>query len=346
MSGAKKISRSTLRTDEELRSKILDDWKDTHNISRVAAANGVARRTVMRWVARWKEERNVADHVSPGRPRLTTGDMNHLLLTVAEEHFGYTLEELREFVKVHHGIDISARTYRRRLRDMKASCMHERRRTALTASDKKKRLAWAKAFRNKTRAFWHSVVYADETKSELQRNPRRGFARRGHQGFFEKKMFPPRYQYWGCMTSRKVGPLHLYRTNDTKALNRFEIKKIYETKLLPFADREFRNRTLWRLLSDNAPCHRATLVKNYLEEEGVQCVEFPPYSPDLNPIENLWSIIKSKVARQEWTTKEEHQALTEQAYKNVRGEILENLVDSMPRRIELLIARKGGRTGY
>ena len=46
---------------------------------------------------------------------------------------------------------------------------------------------------------------------------------------------------------------------------------------------------------DNAPCHKARLVTETLQEADVHVMAWPPYSPDLFPIENLWAIVKRKL---------------------------------------------------
>lgn len=51
-------------------------------------------------------------------------------------------------------------------------------------------------------------------------------------------------------------------------------------------------------IMDNAPIHTSDNIRNFIESRGYGCVYLPPYSPELNPIEQFWSVVKSKLKRE------------------------------------------------
>lgn len=52
------------------------------------------------------------------------------------------------------------------------------------------------------------------------------------------------------------------------------------------------------LIMDNAPIHTNKIIRSIIEERGYRCLYLPPYSPELNPIEQFWSVVKSGVKRE------------------------------------------------
>jgi transposase len=52
------------------------------------------------------------------------------------------------------------------------------------------------------------------------------------------------------------------------------------------------------LIMGNAPIHEHENIKFYVESRGYSCVHLPPYSPELNPMEQFWSVCKSKLKRE------------------------------------------------
>src|SRR5437763_1055272 len=52
-----------------------------------------------------------------------------------------------------------------------------------------------------------------------------------------------------------------------------------------------------KFMQDNAPIHTAGKVKRWLKESGIEVIDWPLYSPDLNPIEIVWAWIKKCILR-------------------------------------------------
>ena len=75
-------------------------------------------------------------------------------------------------------------------------------------------------------------------------------------------------------------------------------------------------------------------------------MEWPPQSPDLNPIENLWSILDQQTRERRPQSDEQLFEILENGWKNIPIDKLNSLVDSMPRRCAAVIKSKGLPTKY
>jgi transposase len=108
-------------------------------------------------------------------------------------------------------------------------------------------------------------------------------------------------------------------------------------------------------MQDNARIHTAGVVKDWLEEHGIWTMEWPPYSPDLNPIEHLWWALKKTVHKLH--PELETMGNSEEAWEALRGALREawwkipnslirKLIWSMPRRLKAVRRAKGWQTKY
>ena len=99
---------------------------------------------------------------------------------------------------------------------------------------------------------------------------------------------------------------------------------------------------------DGAPCHRTAAVTNWLRQEGIELLgPWPGSSPDLNPIENMWIVMKQKVVQKHPTSEASLiQAIKDVWATEITQEYCLSLASSMPARIKAVLASKGQCTKY
>lgn len=97
---------------------------------------------------------------------------------------------------------------------------------------------------------------------------------------------------------------------------------------------------------DNAPCHKSAFTMKWLEENKIPLLEWPPQSPDLNPIEHLWALLKRKMLTHSIQSKSHLKLLLTQEWNAITVAECEKLVACMPKRIAAVIKAKGGVTKY
>ena len=100
-------------------------------------------------------------------------------------------------------------------------------------------------------------------------------------------------------------------------------------------------------MQDGTPYHRSKIVSEFLKEKKIKVLNWPGNSPDLNPIENLWEVLKNKVAdKQPSSAKHLKDAIKEVWICELSSAYCRTLVESMPRRLEMVIKNNGGHTKY
>ena len=99
------------------------------------------------------------------------------------------------------------------------------------------------------------------------------------------------------------------------------------------------------LVHDNAPCHTAKVSKDKIEELKIDVLDWPAYSPELNPIENLWSHIVTNIyaGGKTYDNVDELWEAIQQCWENIPKKIIKSLVKSMRNRMVNLL-ENGGRT--
>lgn len=99
---------------------------------------------------------------------------------------------------------------------------------------------------------------------------------------------------------------------------------------------------------DNAPIHTATRVKKWFSDNNVNVLDWPPLSPDLNLIENVWGWLSRKIYAEgrQYDTKADLVVAIEAAFEEITENYLHSLYNSLPKRIFDVIRCNGGITKY
>jgi hypothetical protein len=192
-------------------------------------------------------------------------------------------------------------------------------------------------------------MFTDETYIDVA-SSRSHFVRRGigeplrDAHTTTRRAFTQRVMVWGCFARTGVGALHVC----TQTMTASRYIDVLEQHLQPSAERLFPGTGFYHFQQDNAPAHKAVITRAWFAANGITTMEWPAYSPDLNPIENLWNILKEKVRRESFTKKEDLIRRVKEIWSN-DPEITthcQHLSDSMVNRIRECITNKGSSTHY
>ena len=122
------------------------------------------------------------------------------------------------------------------------------------------------------------------------------------------------------------------------------IDQVLRPVVLPF----LQERDGFSLQQDNARAHSARVTQQFLQDNGVDVLEWPALSPDLSPIEHVWDDLGRRLnARQPPPTNvaQLREALTAE-WDNISAAYIRNLVRSMRARCDECIRANGGHTHY
>ena len=218
----------------------------------------------------------------------------------------------------------------------------------ISSINQEKRLIWSKNLIEKPSDFWDNIVWSDETM--VRSNPqhkdlfvkvRKGEIRQKNLVNAKSQNEGVRVMFWGCFSKHEMGPLVAV----DGILNGEKYKELLEKHLLPIFENSDRQLIF---MQDNAPIHKSKLVTEFLADHGIPTIELPAQSPDLNPIENIWAILKAKRARQKSTPKTRRDLIDQmtELWANFEIDFRQNLSNSLPKRLSEVIKNKGKQTTY
>ena len=97
----------------------------------------------------------------------------------------------------------------------------------------------------------------------------------------------------------------------------------------------------WTLQEDNDPKHRSKISTTWKCSKSITTLNWPSQSPDLNPIENVWAFMKHKLKKNPVDSVDSLVRRLRSIWSSISKEYAQNLVKSLPKRLETVIGSKG-----
>ncbi|GFU01756.1 transposable element Tcb1 transposase [Trichonephila clavipes] len=225
-----------------------------------------------------------------GLPRVTTPVDDQYIAIVAKRNRRATSTRVTSMVTSSIGKAISAATVRRRLHMNGLYARVPRVCVLLCVQSRGTLLKWCREHGNWTVSDWGNVMLTDESRFALEPDDKRIRIWRKQGARNQPQNIPEHHAFRGGSIMAWAGislgyrpDLHIFKRGSVTAVRYQDevlepIEKLHAAAVGP----------TFVLMDDNARPHRADIVNDYLESEEIARMARPAYSPDLNPIENLW----------------------------------------------------------
>jgi len=221
----------------------------------------------------------------------------------------------------------------------------------LSDKNKQKRLSFALENVNNDQEFWDNMLWTDETTVRQMHSSQNDFSI-VHESLNKderpKKMTLQAggfsVMFWGAMSSHGFGPLVEIEGN----INAKKYVELLKSTLVPYIRRmESQGIDLW-LMQDNASVHTAKLTRDFLDEKTIDFIDWPAQSPDLNPIENAWYVVKSRLKHYNSIPRNREELIqrVKKIWREMPLQFCVNYSRSVSKRLSEVIKKKGKQINY
>jgi transposase len=331
---------------------------------RAASEVGVPQSTAVKWLRTVGDRRT--GRLRPGRPCKITPEVLEAIDKWFPGYYDHRRLNLAEIIK-EFKLDCSIWTLYRALLKVGYHLHIPEVKEYLSPKNKKERLDFALKHEKKSKYWWRRGIYTDESSFNSRMMRRLKIWRKRGERFrldciqFRFHSGRESFMAWGAIGWNFKSELILLTSESNakgfsqkayeRQVLRTELARIAAIKKMGTGKSDF------FCVEDNSRVHgKKTTPRNHglCNRARVECnihsIEWPPKSPDLNPIENVWRFIKQRLRNRKphggWSLCDLREAVVDIWDNELTPEVYNKWINELPIRIQAVIARKGGVTKY
>lgn len=316
--------------------------------TQIARQVGCTQPAISYTLKRYNQHKTIRNLSRSGRKKISTPRDQRNLINIVKQNRKLCSQQLSQLWKLSNDKTASPRTVRKVLQDHNYLWRPACKKPRLTKIHKIKRQEFCQRYKSWTKLRWEDVLFSDEMNVEVDQRKCRVMLRRTVDEKYNESCIQQRTKQgsgsigiWACMSASGVHCFKLFNGR----LNAVHYREILENFLMPTIDAsEDKEHLIFQ--QDNAPCHTAHIIRDFFADNNIKTLTWPPNSPDLNCIENLWSWLDIKLGKLQIYDLDTLKLEISNLLQNVPKTICQNLSDSMPTRLNECLEVRGGMTRY
>ena len=329
------------------RPVIIRLHEEGRSISEIAQALKLVKSTVSRTIKRYKELGNFNDRHRSGRPRTATTANNRRKVKTRIER-----NPRRSARKIAKDIGVPRESVRRMIKnDLQLKPYKLQEAHLLTEAMMATRLQRCKALKRRFAAGRHrSILFSDEKIFTIEQfhnhqNDRIWSSKAPlKEKIVGRSQKPKSIMVWAGVTYNGKTPL-VFIDEGVKVNQELYLTQILQQKLVPWTAEHFGDQK-FTFQQDSAPAHKARNVQDWCKgnfPDFITSQQWPPYSPDLNPMDfSIWGILEAKACAKPHKSLEALRRSLNAAWETLPLETVCKAVDQFPKRLKSCINVQGG----